>query len=120
VKQKKPPPKEVNLLALVPVRNMKWETSEEGGVILLKPKYRNAILTRLLLPYMKKPYYKIMLDEIGSYFWQNCDGSRTIKEISELQEQKFGETVKPLYDRISLFLGTLQRSRFIVLKGTDG
>ena len=120
MKQKKPPPKEVNLLALVPVRNMKWETSEEGAVVLLKPKYRNAILTRLLLPYMKKPYYKIMLDEIGSYFWQNCDGSRTIKEISELQEQKFGEAVKPLYDRISLFLGTLQRSRFIVLKGTDG
>lgn len=116
MKQKNPPPKEVNLLALVPVRNMKWETSEEGEVVLLKPKLKNAFLARLLLPRMKKPFYKIKLDDIGSYFWQNCDGSRTIKEIAELQDQKFGEAVKPLYDRISLFLGSLQRSRFIVLK----
>jgi hypothetical protein len=114
------PPEEVNLLGLVPVRNMKWETSEEGQVVLLRPKYRNAFLARLLLPRMKNPHYKIKLDDIGSYFWQNCDGARTIKEIAELQKKRFGEAVDPLYDRISLFLQTLQRSRFIVFKETNG
>ena len=114
------PPEEVNLLGLVPVRNMKWETSEEGQVVLLRPKYRNAFLARLLLPRMKNPHFKIKLDDIGSYFWQNCDGARTIKEIAELQKQRFGEAVDPLYDRISLFLQTLQRSRFIVFMETNG
>jgi len=99
---------------------MKWETSEEGQVVLLRPKYRNAFLARLLLPRMKNPYYKIKLDEIGSYFWQNCDGTRTIKEIAELQKQRFGEAADPLYDRISLFLQTLQRTRFIVFKEANG
>jgi hypothetical protein len=112
----KPPPAEVNLLALVPVRNIKWETNEEGHVVLLRPKYRNAFLARILLPRMKHPYFKIKLDEIGSNFWQNCDGSRTVKEIAALQEQRFGEEASPLYDRISIFLQTLQRSRFIVFQ----
>ena len=107
---------EVNLLDLVPVRTIKWETSEEGHVVLLRPKYRNGFLARILLPRMKNPYFKIKLDEIGSNFWRNCDGSRTVKEIAELQEQRFGEEVNPLYDRISLFLQTLQRSRFIVFQ----
>ena len=106
----------MNLLALIPVRNIKWETSEDGNVVLLRPKYRHAFLARILLPLMKKPHFKIKLDDIGSYFWQNCDGSRTVKEIADLQEQKFGEEVKPLYDRISTFLQTLQRNRFIIFQ----
>ena len=89
-------------------------------MVLLRPKYRNAFLARLLLPRMKNPYYKVKLDEIGSYFWQNCDGSRTIKEIAELQEHRFGEEARPLYERISIFLQTLQRSRFIVFKQANG
>lgn len=119
MKEKKTPPREVNLLELVPVRNMEWETGRGKRVVLLQPKFRNAFLARHLLPLMRNPHYRVKLDEIGSFFWENCDGIRTIKEIAELQRQKFGEAVEPLYDRMSLFLQTLQRSRFISFKNQN-
>lgn len=104
---------------MVPVRNMEWETGRGGRVILLQPKFRNAFLSRHLLPLMRNPHYRVKLDDIGSFFWKNCDGIRTIKEIAELHRQRFGETVEPLYDRMSLFLQTLQRSRFILFKNQN-
>jgi hypothetical protein len=110
------PCNEVNLLELVPIRTMKWEADEDGLVTLLQPKFRNKVLIQHLIPRMKKPYFKIKLDDIGSHFWTHCDGRRSIREIAELQEQKFGEKAEPLYERISQFLQTLQRNRFITLK----
>ena len=32
------------------------------------------------------------------------DGSKTVKEIGELLEKKFGENVYPLYERLLVFL----------------
>jgi hypothetical protein len=117
VKKRTPPPnQEVNLLDLVPIRGMRWETDAEGLVTLLKPKFNNKLLVRYLLPLMRKPHFKIKLDDIGSFFWMNCDGRRNIREIGELHTQRFGERVEPLYERISQFLQTLQRNRFITLK----
>jgi hypothetical protein len=116
VRKTSTPPEEVNLLELVPSRTMKWESDEKGLVILLKPKFQSRLLLRHLIPRMKNPYFKIKLDKIGSHFWAQCDGRRTIREIAELQKQKFGEEVEPLYERISQFLQTLQKNRFITLK----
>lgn len=95
---------------------MAWETDEDGLVTLLKPKFRNKLLIRHLLPRMRNPHFKIKLDDIGSFFWTNCDGRRAVREIGELHKQKFGERVEPLYERISQFLQTLQRNRFITFK----
>ena len=105
----------VNLLDLVPIRNIEWDKAD-GLVILLKPKFKNSFLARFLLPRMKAPHFKIKLDEIGSFFWENCDGIRTVKEISEIHQQKFGEKVDPLYSRISLFLQNLEKNGLIVFK----
>ena len=110
------PKKEVNLLALVPIHNIGWEKNEAGLVSLLKPKIQIPFLAKRLLHRMKRPYYKIKLDEIGSHFWEHCDGRNSIAEIAALQEQKFGDKVVPIYERIGKFLQTLEHHKFITLK----
>ena len=110
---------DVNLLELIPVKYIQWERNQDGLITLFKPKYRHPFLIKHLVPRLKRPLYKINLDEIGSYFWGNCDGSRTIKEIAVLQKEKFGEKVEPLYNRIALFIRTLEKNRFIQLKKPD-
>ena len=107
---------QINLLHLVPIQNSKCETREDGLVVLLKPKFANTLLVKYLLPRMKQPYYKINLDEIGSFFWLNCDGTKTVKEIAELHKNNFGEKVEPLYERIAHFISNLEKNRFIKLK----
>jgi hypothetical protein len=106
---------ELNLLDIIPVHNTKWKQDSKGQVILFKPKFKNPLFVKYILPHMKRPYYKITLDDIGSFFWKNCNGSRSVKKIAELQKERFGDKVAPLYDRIATFLQTLERNGFLKL-----
>ena len=104
---------QINLLNLVPVRNIEWERNEDGLVVLLKPKFKHPFLMKHLLPRMKKPHYKIRLDDVGTFIWELIDGSLTVRELAKSLKDKFGETVEPLYDRLAPFLQSLERNRFI-------
>ena len=110
---------QINLLNLIPVQNVKCEVQEDGLVVLFKPKFSNSLLVKHVLPRMKHPCYKIKLDDIGSFFWLKCDGTRTVQEIAELHKKKFGEKVEPLYERLTQFLASLEKNRFIILKGKE-
>jgi hypothetical protein len=116
VKKEASSPSELNLLELVPIRNITWEKDEEGLVSLLKPKIQSPFLAKFFQHRLKRPYYKVKLDAIGSHFWENCDGRNSVKVIAELQKQEFGESVEPVYERIGQFLQTLERHRFIVFE----
>ena len=51
------------------------------------------------------PLYKeIALDKISSEVFTQIDGVRTVKEIGEYLEVKFGNEVSPLYERLLVFL----------------
>lgn len=65
---------------------------------------------------MKNPYYKIRLDSVGSFIWEHCDGNFRVKEVAERLENKFGEKVEPLNERLVLFLQSLGRSHFIIYR----
>lgn len=95
---------------------MKWNKTEEGLVCLLKPKFQLPMLQKYLLPRLKHPYYKISLDKIGSEFWKNCDGIRTVEEIAKHMQNSLGDDVEPLYERITLFLQSLEKNKFIRFK----
>ncbi|AIF49695.1 PqqD family protein [Pelosinus sp. UFO1] len=49
-------------------------------------------------------YKKISLDEYGSYIFLLIDGMKTVKEIGENLETKYGDKAHPLYERLLLFL----------------
>jgi len=109
----------INLLDLIPVRNIKWEKKEDGLIILLKPKFGLAFLKKYVLPRLKKPYFKIKLDPVGSFIWEHCDGSLRVKEVAKNLKDKFGEEVEPLYDRLALFLQSLEKNHLIFYKRED-
>ena len=115
-KDKSEDSRELNLLELVPVKNIEWRKTEEGLICLLKPKFQLPILKKHLLPHFKNPYYKIKLDKIGTLFWESCDGQRTVEEIADRMKASLGEEVEPLYERITLFLQSLEKNKFVRFK----
>lgn len=53
----------------------------------------------------KIPKYKeIEMDKFSSFIFLLIDGEKTVREIGEIIEEKFGEEIKPLYERLLLFL----------------
>ncbi len=110
-KEKKP----INLLALIPIRSIQWEKKGDGLIDLLKPKFKHRLVKKII-PHQKKPYFKIKLDEIGSFIWGLCDGCATVKELGEILKEKFGDQVEPVYDRLALFLQNLEKHQFISYK----
>lgn len=108
--------KSVNLMDMIPVRIVKWETNTHGHVHLLKPKFKWPWLKKHLLPRMKRPNYRIKLDDKGSFIWLQCDGQTTVREMAKKHKEKFGEDVEPLLDRLALFLQSLEKNQFITYK----
>ncbi len=107
----------INLLDLIPVRKIEWKKKEEGLVELLKPKFKRPFLKKYLLPYVKRPHYRIKLDAVGSFIWGLSDGNLSVKEIAKSLKAEFGDKVEPLYDRLALFLQSLEKNGFIEFKG---
>ena len=53
----------------------------------------------------KIPLYKeIDFDEISSEVFLQIDGDKTVKEIGNNLEKKYGDRVNPLYERLLIFL----------------
>ncbi len=109
--------KEINLLDLIPIRCVDWKKNKEGLVILLKPKFKSTFSKKYIISHLKRPFYKVRLDAVGSFVWENLNDTNTVQEIAKLMQDKFGEKLKPLYDRLSIFLQHLEKNKFIKYKG---
>lgn len=93
---------------IFPVRKGKWE--EEGQtVVLFRKKSKYKILRKLW-----GEYFRIHLDEIGSYTWRLCDGNLSVLQISERLEEKFG--IEDARNRTETFLLSLYRGGFLEFK----
>lgn len=103
----------LNMYNVIPRPIVKSETSKNGLVVLLKPKYKNQFLVKHLIPNMKHPFYKINLDNIGSAVWNKIDGLKNAVEIAEELEKELGEQIQPAYERLGIFLSQLKRGKFI-------
>ena len=109
----------IDFLQLVPKMTVAWEHDENNNVVLLKPKFRNPFLVKHLLPRMKRPNFRIKLDEIGSSVWQSINGQSTVAEIGDKLKFVHGEKIEPVWERLQLFLNGLARNGFITLLYSD-
>ncbi|QIB69333.1 PqqD family protein [Aminipila butyrica] len=102
--------KPANLLDVVfrVCHQVRYEVSDEGIVtILIQQNHPIQCFFRKLR--VKIPEYRrIKLDDFGSYAFLQIDGYKTVREIGEALEAKFGDKVQPLYERLSLFLTHIQ------------
>ncbi len=105
-----------NYLERVPIRcaDIGWTT--ENGAVTLSIENR-GVFNRLLQKLLKKPKTSyIHLDERGSFVWTIIDGKSDIGALGEKVEKRFGESVKPLYERLARYFGILESYSFIEWK----
>ena len=108
--------KNVNLLDLIPVKNVDWEKKEDGTVSLKLPKTRSRLFKAIIEKLGKKPHFKVHLDEFGSFVWERCDGMHRVDQIGVHLKTKFGNTVEPVYDRLGAFVRILASQKCITYK----
>jgi hypothetical protein len=93
-----------------------YEVNEDGIVTLLirQDHMVQRIFRRLRVKIPE--YQRITMDEFGSYTFLQIDGQKTVREIGEALEARFGDKVQPLYERLSLFLTHIQERRHYIEK----
>jgi hypothetical protein len=114
VKKKKPNRKEIinQWLDLYPIRQFQYQTSEDSKIIVLVPHSENW-LTKKILPKPKKPAQRIHLDELGSFVWNLCDGTCSVREICENIQKKFKDRADSVNERTVLFIQQMYQQDFI-------
>ncbi len=108
--------KNANYLDLRPLRLHKDEIGEDNLVTILIPKFKNKIALKFIVPKLKSPEIKLKLDEIGSQTWLLLDGNKTVREISSILLNKFGEKIEPVNQRLTKFLTGLYEQRLITFQ----
>ena len=78
---------------------------DDNGIVTVLEKQDHKIQKFFRKLKFKIPLYKeITLDEISSEVFLQIDGDKTVKEIGDNLEKKYGEKVNPLYERLLIFL----------------
>lgn len=84
--------------------NLEYEVDKNSIVTLLEKQDHKVQRFFRKLKFEIPEYKKTSLDEYGSCVFLQIDGKKTIKDIGESLEEKYGAKVHPLYERILLFL----------------
>lgn len=84
--------------------SLKFEVNNKGLVVVLnKQDYKIQNFLRKC-KFNIPEYKKIEFDEYCSTVFLLIDGKKTVKDIGEILDKKFGEKVHPLYERLLMFL----------------
>lgn len=86
--------------------------TSDGFVIITVPKFYSRFGQSLCKVLKRKNTFDANLDELGSIIWQNCDGTKTVKEILEIITKEFSEE-KNIDQRLFLFLQQLKALNYI-------
>ena len=101
-------------LAAVPVARVEHHVREDGGITLLRPKFMSPRL-QWLQRMLRRPHFRVKLDEVGSCLWAHLDGTRNAAELSETLRLAFGQRIEPAEDRTLSFLAQLAKGNFVEL-----
>lgn len=91
-------------LQYVPRRSgYEWSKSPEGLVQIKVPKFASNLGKSFCKVVRKDNTFIANMDKMGTIVWENCDGTKTVKEILTLIEKEFpGE--KDIDQRLFLFI----------------
>lgn len=99
---------------LYPIQDCEFEIVENLVCVKLLIKNPSFIEKIFFRNQLEKPY-KIDLDEIGSFIWQNCNGKNKVKDIILIAENEFKEKVAPADERVILFINQMNKNKLIKL-----
>ena len=102
-----------NYLDRKPLRNEKFSWSADDGKVTLEIENK-GVWNRLFQKILKKPRVSyVHLDKMGSFIWPLINGEKSILEIGEAVENRFGDEAKPLYERLAKYFQILESYHFI-------
>jgi hypothetical protein len=107
--------KKLNYLEVTPIKKCDFTTNEEGVVTIIVPKFKNEKFNKWFLNHRKR-YFRISLDELGSFVWQQIDGQCKVYDICNKATEILGEKIQPVDKRVTKFLTMLYDSRYISFK----
>ena len=106
-----------NFLDRIPVRDERYRWSVGENDIVTIEIDNKGVFNRIFQLLFKKPKISyIHLDENGSFVWMQIDGKRDITEIGRLVEEHFGDSAKPVYERLAKFFAMLGNAGFVKLE----
>ena len=88
--------------------NIEYEVDKDNIVTILEKQEHKVQNFFRKLKFKIPEYKKTSLDEYGSFIFLQIDGKKTVKDIGESLEVKYGEKVQPLYERLLLFLNHVE------------
>jgi hypothetical protein len=83
---------------------LEYEVSTDNIVTMLVKQDHKIQKFFRKLKFRIPEYKRTSLDEYGSWVFLLIDGVKTVKDIGENLEVKYGDKVHPLYERLLLFL----------------
>ena len=63
------------------IRNRQFDLLDDGLIAILVPRFDGWLLRRVLMPRLKRPFFRIRLDAAGSFVWNELDGVASVGEI---------------------------------------
>lgn len=110
--------KQDNFLLYVPKKKHEtWEIREDKVYLIF---YHNKAIEKFVRWLVRKPYVSDMgLDELGSTVWQLIDGKATVYDIGKKFEDKFGDSCKPVYERLIMYVRYLNKRGWITFDRGD-
>ena len=103
-----------SILNAYPIRECKFSIKDCIATLVFKDPNPSFIEKHLFKKLAEKEM-KMDLDEIGTFVWQLCDGSRKVSDIIEEARIKFGDEVEPAQNRVEQFLLQLHKGKFLSL-----
>lgn len=106
-----------NYLDFIPVKSEVFRYSiDENGKVTIDI-LNKGVFNRIAQKFFKKPEYThVHLDEMGNFIWPLIDGRKTVYDIAQLVKEHFGEKAEPLYNRLVMYMRTLESYGFVEMK----
>ena len=101
-----------NFLLYVPKKKHEtWEIRDDKVYLIF---HHNKFIEKFVRWLVRKPNVSDMaLDELGSTVWLLIDGKTTVYDIGKKFEEKFGDSCRPVYERLIMYIRYLNRRGWI-------
>jgi len=105
--------KGVNYLDLTPFSIFKHQLDKNGKVTVLIPKFSSKLWVKVFMPLIKKKYFNVKLDEIGSSAWLLINGKNNVGQICVDLKEKYAEKIQHSEELVTKFLSDLYLKKII-------
>lgn len=105
----------------VPRRAVQAVEEPGGRVVLLVPRYRDAVWGRLLQPRLGpgKRHVRVPLEARGAALWAAVDGQRTVRDLVEVVRPATDGDERDLERRVCLYVQALVDNGFLAFGPAD-